>query len=57
MGRLGSGRGPLLDPRVRYLCITPMVAGGPLLDGSPVTLLVERDGSMELETDMLVFVT
>ena len=34
-----------------------MVAGGPLLDGSPVTLLVERDGSMELETDMLVFVT
>ena len=32
-------------------------AGGPLLDGSPVTLLVERDGSMELETDMLVLVT
>ena len=34
--------------------ITPVAAGGPLLDGSPVTLLVGRDGSAELETDMLV---
>ena len=38
----------------RYLLITPVAAGGPLLDGSPVTLLVGRDGSAELETDMLV---
>jgi len=29
-------------------------AGGPLLDGAPVTLLVGRDGSVELETDLLV---
>ena len=28
--------------------------GGPLLDGAPVTVLVEQDGSLEIETDMLV---
>jgi hypothetical protein len=29
-------------------------AGGPLLDGAPVTVLVEQDGSLEIETDMLI---
>ena len=29
-------------------------AGGPLLDGSPVTVSVSGDGEVELETDMLV---